>query len=93
MGLDAPNIVRSAYATLIVTDLEASRHFWVERLGFHVSAEEPDALYLRGYEEFVHHSLILRKGPEAACAYYALRVRTPEDVDRAKAPGQGLRST
>ncbi len=80
---DAPDIVRSAYAELIVTDLEASRHFWVERLGFHISAEEPGGLYLRGYEEFVHHSLILRAGAEPACSRFALRVRTPEDVDKA----------
>lgn len=84
MGPEAPNIVRSAYAELIVTDLQASRHFWVERLGFHISAQEPGALYLRGYEEFVHHSLILRQGPIAACGYYALRVRTPEDVTKAR---------
>ena len=54
-----PDIVRSAYAELIVTDLGRARAFWVDLLGFVVSAEEPDALYLRGYEEFVHHSLIL----------------------------------
>ena len=32
-------------------------------LGFVVTAEETDALYLRGYEEAVHHSLVLRVGP------------------------------
>jgi len=82
--LDAPDIVRSAYAELIVSDLAASRHFWVDRLGFVVSAEEPDALYLRGYEEFVHHSLVLRVGREPACARFALRVRTPDDLARAE---------
>ena len=81
---DVPNIVRAATAELVVTDLAASRRFWVDRLGFHVSAEEPDALYLRGYEEFVHHSLVLRLGPRPACAYLGLRVRTPDDVDRAE---------
>ncbi len=80
---DAPDIVRSAYAELIVTDLAASRRFWVDRLGFFVSAEGPGVLYLRGYEEFVHHSLILRAGTEPACSRFALRVRTPEDVDKA----------
>jgi catechol 2,3-dioxygenase len=83
-GSDRPDIVRSAYAELIVTDLAASRHFWVDRLGFFVSAEEPGVLYLRGYEEFVHHSLILRTGPVPACSRFAFRVRTPEDLDRAE---------
>ena len=81
---DVPDIVRSAYAELVVTDLAASRHFWVDRLGFHVSAEDPGVLYLRGYEEFVHHSLILRAGTTPACARFALRVRTPDDLDRAE---------
>ncbi len=79
-----PDIVRSAYAELIVTDLDASRRFWVDRLGFVISASTDDALYLRGHEEFVHHSLILRVGAEPACSRFALRVRTPEDVDRAE---------
>src|SRR6476661_6393003 len=78
-----PDIVRSAYAELIVTDLGASKHFWVDRLGFVVSFEDDDAVYLRGHEEFVHHSLILRKGAEPACSRFAFRVRTPEDLDRA----------
>ena len=75
-----PEIVRSAYAELIVTDLARARAFWVDLLGFVVSAEEPDALYLRGYEEFVHHSLILRTGPATACGRIGFRVRTPESV-------------
>jgi 3,4-dihydroxyphenylacetate 2,3-dioxygenase len=79
-----PDIVRSAYAELIVTDLARARAFWVDLLGFVVSAEEPDALYLRGYEEFVHHSLILRTGPATACGRIGFRVRTPEDLDRAE---------
>jgi len=78
-----PDIVRSAYAELIVTDLGASKHFWVDRLGFVISAEEADAVYLRGHEEFTHHSLILRRGDVPACSRFAFRVRTPEDLDAA----------
>ena len=80
----APDIVRVATVELIVTDLAASRHFWVDRLGFHVAAEEPDVIYLRGYEEFVHHSLVLRRGGSAACSHIGMRVRTPGDVERAE---------
>src|SRR4026209_509484 len=77
------DIVRSAYAELIVTDLDASKHFWVDRLGFVISSEDSEAVYLRGHEEFVHHSLILRRGSEPACSRFAFRVRTPEDLDAA----------
>lgn len=79
----APDIVRAAYAELIVTDLAASRWFWVDMLGFHVSAETPQSVYLRGHDELTHHSLVLRVGQHAAAGAIAYRVRSPEDVERA----------
>ena len=39
--------------------------------GFYVTAEEPGVVYLRGYEEFVHHSVALRVGPQPACSRWA----------------------
>ena len=44
----APDIVRSAYATLVVTSLAEARRFWVDLLGFVVTHEDSGALYLRG---------------------------------------------
>ena len=79
-----PDIVRAAYAELVVTDLAASRWFWVDMLGFVVSAEQDDALYLRGYDELTHHSLVLRAGERPGAAAIAYRVRSEADVDRAE---------
>src|SRR5690606_38976704 len=79
-----PNVVRASYVELVVTDLDAARWFWVDLIGFAVSAEEPDALYLRGYEEAVHHSVVLRVGPHAAAACLAYRVWEAADLDRAE---------
>ena len=87
-----PDIVRSAYAELIVTDLDASRRFWVDLLGFVITSAEPGALYLRGYDELTHHNLILREGAAPACARLAFRVRTPADLDRAEAFYAGRRT-
>ena len=80
-----PDIVRAAYAELVVTDLVEARRFYVDLLGFVVSRDTPDALYLRGYDELIHHNLILRAGPEPAAARLAYRVRTPADLDLAEA--------
>jgi len=85
MALVPPDIVRAAYAELVVTDLAEARRFYVDLLGFAVSAESDTALYLRGYDELIHHNLILRAGPEAAAARLAYRVRTAADLDRAEA--------
>jgi 3,4-dihydroxyphenylacetate 2,3-dioxygenase len=81
----APDIVRSAYATLVVTDLAEARRFWVDLLGFVVTAQEPAALYLRGYDELTHHNLILRSGPRAAAGALGYRVRSAADLARAEA--------
>ena len=78
-----PDVVRAAYMELVVTDLQASRDFYVDVLGLHITEEDEDAVYLRSLEEFIHHNLVLRKGPVAAVAAFAYRVRTPEDLDRA----------
>lgn len=79
-----PDIVRCAYAELVVTDLAASRAFYVDVLGLVVTEEDDETVHLRAMEEFIHHNLVLRQGPVAAVAAMAFRVRTPEDVDRAE---------
>jgi catechol 2,3-dioxygenase len=81
---DAPDIVRAAYVDLVVTDLARARDWWVGLIGFHVEHETSEALYLRGFEEFAHHSVVLRKGPSPACERMGFRLRTPDDVDRAE---------
>jgi catechol 2,3-dioxygenase len=79
-----PDIVRSAYVDLVVTDLARAKAWWVDLIGFHIEHTEPGALYLRGYEEFVHHSVVLREGPAAACERMGFRVRRPDDLDLAE---------
>lgn len=79
-----PDIVRSVYAELVVSDLARARWFWVDILGFVVSAEDSESLYLRGYDELTHHNLVLRTGDEPALAALSYRVRSAEDLDRAE---------
>jgi 3,4-dihydroxyphenylacetate 2,3-dioxygenase len=82
---EAPDILRCAYMELVVTDLAASRKFYVDVLGLYVTDEDDEVIYLRSTEEFIHHNLVLRKGPVAAVAAFSYRVRTPEDLDKAVA--------
>lgn len=85
MAVDPPDIIRAAYVELVVTDLARARDFWVELLGLHVTDEDSSTLWLRGYAESVHHSLILTEGPEPACRCLGYRVRTDADLDKASA--------
>jgi len=75
------DIMRAAYAELVVSDLAASEHFYVDLLGLRVSLRTDEALYLRGWEERLHHSLVLRRGPIPACGRLSFRVRANEDLD------------
>ncbi|MCU1416702.1 MAG: homoprotocatechuate 2,3-dioxygenase [Schumannella sp.] len=84
------DILRCAYAELVVTDLAASREFYVDVLGLTVSYEDSEVIHLRTLEEFIHHNLVLRQGPVAAAAALAFRVRSPADVDRAEEYYKGL---
>jgi 3,4-dihydroxyphenylacetate 2,3-dioxygenase len=75
------DIMRAAYVELHVADLAASRRFYVDLLGLVVSAETDDALYLRGWEERLHHSIVLRQTGRPAGARLGFRVREGADLD------------
>jgi catechol 2,3-dioxygenase len=76
------DIMRAGFVELQVTDLAASEHFYAELLGMIVSARIKDALYLRGWEERQHHSLILRQAPMATASRLGFRTRAENDLDR-----------
>lgn len=81
----APDILRCAYMEIVVSDLQKSREFYVDTLGLVVTKETDNQLYLRTFDEFIHHNLVLRQGETPAVAVFAYRVRSPEDVDKAEA--------
>jgi 3,4-dihydroxyphenylacetate 2,3-dioxygenase len=74
------DIVRTSHVELAVTDLAAAREFYVDVLGLVPTAETADALYLRGLEERLHHSLVVRLGREPLVDHVAFRVGSPDDL-------------
>jgi catechol 2,3-dioxygenase len=74
------DILRAAHAELMVTDLDAAEEFYVERLGLVATARLGGALYLRGWEEHLHHSLVLRQDEKPAVGHIAFRVRDDADL-------------
>ena len=77
------NIVRASHVELGVSDLARSRAFYVDCLGYIVSDEDKDALYLRGVEERNHHSVVLRKSSDIAAIAIGFKVGGEEDLDKA----------
>lgn len=77
------NIVRASHAVLDVRDLARSRAFYVECLGYVVTAEDDGAIFLRAVEERNHHSIVLRKGTSPSVEALGFKVASEEDLDRA----------
>src|SRR5258708_21466619 len=76
-------IVRASHVELGVSDLAASRAFYVDCLGYIVSDEDQDALYLRGVEERNHHSVVLHKSKDIAALAIGFKVAGEEELDKA----------
>ena len=79
------NIVRASHVELGVADIARSRAFYVDCLGYIVSDEDKDALYLRGLEERNHHSVVLRKSQDIAALPIGFKVGSEDDLDKAAA--------
>jgi len=77
------NIVRASHVEFGVRDLNASRAFYVDCLGYLITDDDPDAIYLRAVEERNHHSIVLRKAKEPSIPALGYKVASEEDLDRA----------
>ena len=79
------NIVRLSHVELAVTDLAASRTFYVDTLGLQITHEEKGALYLRAMEERGHHCMVLKQADNPCVNVLGFKVYDEADLDRAEA--------
>jgi hypothetical protein len=70
-------ITRASHVVIRVRDLQASRAFYVDLLGFVVSDERRDVIWLRGLEEGCHHRKCFSICN--SCAAGKSRVTKPDD--------------
>ncbi|TCP30856.1 catechol 2,3-dioxygenase [Scopulibacillus darangshiensis] len=75
------DIIRTARAVLNVTDLEASRRFYVDALGLIETESDDSTIYLRGLEEHNHHSLVLKKADTASVEVMSYKVQSEDDLE------------
>jgi catechol 2,3-dioxygenase len=68
------SIAHVAHAELRVTDLEASREFFTEVLGLFVSDEQDGRVYLRAWQDWDHHTLLLTQAETSGLEHLAWRV-------------------
>ncbi|MFK7754191.1 MAG: 3,4-dihydroxyphenylacetate 2,3-dioxygenase [Sedimentitalea sp.] len=79
------NILRLSHVEYTVTDLTASRAFYVDTLGLQVTDEDETTLYLRAMEERGHHCIVLRQAPTAQVNVLGFKLFEEDDLDRAEA--------
>ena len=77
------NIVRASHVSFGSRDIARTRAFYVDCLGYIVTAETPEALYLRAVEERGHHSIRLLKSGEPCVHRLGFKVASEDDLDRA----------
>ncbi|HEX4108801.1 MAG TPA: VOC family protein [Solirubrobacteraceae bacterium] len=69
------------HAELLVPDLEASSAFFTEIMGLQVSERHEDRLFLRAWQDWDHHTLVLTKSDEPGLAHLGWRVPRKQDAD------------
>jgi catechol 2,3-dioxygenase len=75
------NVIRCARSVLNVTDLERSREFYVNTLGFIETDSDDQHIYLRGLEECNHHSLLLKKADKPSVEVLSYKVSSDADLE------------
>lgn len=79
------NIIRLSHVAYGVSDLAASRAFYVDTLGLQVTHEDSETLYLRAMEERGHHCMVLQRSSVPAARILGFKVYDDADLDKAAA--------
>jgi len=85
-------IAHVGHAELLVPDLAASTAFFTDILGLQVSERAPGRVYLRAWQDWDHHTLLLTEAEEAGLDHLGWRVPAKQDAEelRAELERQGI---
>jgi len=72
-------VMRLGYVHTCVTDLDESRKHYVDTLGMRVVGEEPGKLFLKAWDEYDHHSVVLEEGG-VGLVKLGYKCETPDDI-------------
>src|SRR5271166_2349544 len=75
-------VVRPGYIQIRVLDTDAAVRHYVDRVGLHEVSREPDGrVYLRAWDEFDRHSVVLRRADMPGMDYVGFKVASDADLD------------
>src|SRR5699024_3035867 len=76
------DIAHLAHVELYSPKIEETVTFFKEMLGMNDVHREGKSVYMRGYEDHYHHSLIVTENEEAGVGHFALRTTSPQALER-----------
>jgi catechol 2,3-dioxygenase len=76
------SITHVGHAELLVTNLDASAAFFCDLLGLQVSERADGRLYLRAWQDWDHHTLILTEADEPGLGHLGWRVPRQSDAEQ-----------
>ena len=88
------DVAHLAHVEMLTPKLEESTQFFVDIMGMVESGRQGDSVYLRGWDDYEHHSMQLTAAPKPGIGHYALRASSPQALQRRvaaiEATGLGL---
>src|ERR1700685_1601464 len=82
-------IAHLAHIELLTPKPEESLRFFVNVLGMTETARKGDSVYLRGWDDYEHHSLKLTASDNSGMRHMAFRARSQQSLDRCVAMLKG----
>ena len=76
------DLAHLAHLELFTPKPEDSLHFFVNVMGMTESGRRGDSVYLRGWDDYEHHTLKLTAGKVAGMGHFAFRASSPEALTR-----------
>lgn len=73
-------IMRIGRVQLKVTDLEKAADYYTNIIGLEETGREEGKIYLKAWDEYDHHSVILQKSDSAGLDHFAFKVKSPDDL-------------
>ena len=76
------DIAHLAHVEMLTPRPDESLRFFVDVMGMTETVRQGDSVYLRGWDDYEHHSLQLTASKSSGLGHYALRAASPQALQR-----------
>ncbi len=76
------DVAHLAHVELLTSKLDDSARFFIDLMGMVESGRKGDSIYLRGWDDYEHHTLQLTASATSGIGHYAVRASSPQALQR-----------